>query len=344
MLHIQIIRDDRYLLHKTGVNHPESPERLGAVYRMLDWDYPGGFLEKPAKPITLEDLERVHTPSYVRIMLATARQRLTHLAPDTIACRDSCLAAWLAAGGCVQGVDSLLAGECGACLVLCRPPGHHALPDRAGGFCIFNNLGLAARHALRRGVKRILLVDWDIHHGNALQNLFYADDAVVYVSTHLANSYPFTGKLTDTGVGPGAGHTINLPLPSKWGDNDAMALYRNLLGELVERYSPEMIMVACGFDAHYQDPIGATMQTEASYAGLTHLVATLGPRVNGVPLLMALEGGYDPTVLCSCVRTVIDSLQDEHRGWSVWSAQSEAADELLARARRVHMGYGLWVD
>lgn len=344
MLQVQIVRDDRYLRHKTGLSHPESPARLSAVYRMLDWDHPGGFIEKQARPITLEDLERVHTPAYVRIILATARQRLTHLAPDTIASRDSCLAAWLAAGGCVLGVDDLLAGRCQACLVLCRPPGHHALADRAGGFCIFNNLGLAARHALRRGLRRILIVDWDIHHGNALQNLFYADDRVVYVSTHLPNAYPFTGKLGEVGVGPGAGHTINLPLPPKWGDNDAMALYRVVLEQLVERFSPEMIMVACGFDAHFRDPIGATLQTEASYAGLAQLAATLGPRNNDIPLLLALEGGYDPDTLKACVAEVLAALQDEGHGQAVWSAQSQKADELLARAGRVHAGFGLWLD
>ncbi len=343
MLQVQIIRDDRFMRHKTGMRHPESPNRLSAVYRMLDWDFTVEFAEKHARPVTLEQLERVHTPAYVRTILATARQRLTHLAPDTIACADTCLAAWLAAGGCVEAVEDLVTGICEVSMVLCRPPGHHALIDRAGGFCVFNNVGIAARHARRMGLRRVLIVDWDVHHGNALQNLFYADDSVFYVSSHLENAYPFTGHIGETGVGPGAGHTINMPIEPRFGDGDIMSLYRQVITPLVEEFAPEMIIVAAGFDAHYQDPIGATRLTDAAYGGLTQLLATLGPH-NGIPLLLVLEGGYEPDVLVKCIRQVLSAFIDDGHGGRIWSVKSERADSLVARLRKTHFGYGLWTD
>jgi len=337
---IGIIRDQRFLRHLTGLSHPESPERLSAIYRLLDYEFPVDFPQPPAQPATLEQIEAVHRPSYVQMVLATARRRFTHLAADTTACADSCLAAWLAAGSCVQGVDALLAGELDLCLALVRPPGHHALPERAGGFCIFNNLGIAARHALQRGLKRILIVDWDLHHGNGLQQLFYDQAEVFYLSSHHLQSFPRSGDWQEAGQGPGLGYTLNLCLPAGFNDADMLHLYREVLTPVVERYRPQIILVACGFDGHADDPLSNLALSAEAFGGLAALIMALGPRQNGAPVLLALEGGYNQAALTACVRRMLEAFTGAQT--HAWSARSGLAAELVARARTVHRPFRVW--
>ncbi len=338
--HIGIIRDQRFGLHKTGLSHPESPERLAAPYRMLDYEFPGEFTELSAQLATLEQIEAVHLPPYVAMVLATAKRRFTNLAADTTACADSYLAAWLAAGACVQGVDALLDGRMQVCLALVRPPGHHALPAKAGGFCIFNNLAIAARHAQKRGLQRILILDWDLHHGNGIQDIFYDEKEVFYLSSHHCQSYPHSGMWEETGQDLGQGYTLNLCIPGGFGDRDIMHLYREILTQVVERFGPQLILVACGFDAHAEDPLGNCALSAEAFAGLAALVRTLGPQDNDAPLLLALEGGYDPAVLASCLRRVLEGLSGA--GEQVWRADSPKAAELVTRAKGVHQAFGVW--
>lgn len=339
-LNIGVIRDQRLLRHKTGLSHPESPQRLVSAYRLLDYEFAGEFPEMGAQAATLEQIETVHEPRYVQMVLATARHRFTHLSADTVACADTCQAAWLAAGACVQGVDALLTGDLQICLALVRPPGHHALPGRAGGFCIFNNLGLAARHALGQGLQRILIVDWDLHHGNGLQELFYGQREVFYLSSHHLRSYPRTGDWDQIGQGLGRGYTLNLGLPIGFDDAGMLQLYRQVLVPVVERYRPQLILVACGFDAHADDPLSNMALSEEAFAGLADLVKTLGPEQNGIPALLALEGGYDSAVLAACLRKVLDALTGAQT--QAWSAQSEKAAELFARAQALHQPFKVW--
>ena len=337
---IGIIRDQRFLLHKTGLSHPESPGRLSSVYRLLDYEFPGEFAERDARAATLEQIEAVHQPQYVAMVLATAKRRFTNLAADTTASADSCLAAWLAAGACVQGVDALLDGELQACLALVRPPGHHALSGRAGGFCIFNNLAIAARHAQKRGLKRILILDWDLHHGNGIQDIFYGESEVFYLSSHHCQSYPHSGLWEEAGQGTGRGYTLNLCIPGGFGDADMLHLYREVLTPVMERYDPQIILVACGFDAHAEDSLSNCSLSAEAFAGLAELVMTLGPEKNGTPLLLALEGGYDPAVLSACLRKVLEGLSGAQT--NVWNAQSQKAAELLAKAQAVHRPFRVW--
>lgn len=339
-INIGIIRDQRFLLHKTGLSHPENPERLSSIYHMLDYEFPSEFDERTAMAATLEQIEAVHQPQYVAMVLATAKRRFTNLAADTTASADSCLAAWLAAGACVQGVDALLDGEMQACLALVRPPGHHALSGRAEGFCIFNNLAIAARHAQNRGLKRILILDWDLHHGNGIQRTFYGEDEVFYLSSHHYQSYPHTGRWEETGRGAGRGYTLNLCIPAGFGDADMLHLYREALGPVMERYDPQLILVACGFDAHAEDPLSNCSLSAEAFAGLAELVMTLGPEKNGAPLLLALEGGYNPTALASCLRKMLEGLRGAQT--NVWNAQSQKADELLTKAKALHRPFRVW--
>ncbi|MDQ1238259.1 MAG: hypothetical protein QG577_444, partial [Thermodesulfobacteriota bacterium] len=306
---VGIVRDKRYLEHKPGLVHPESPNRLRSIYRMLDNNFPEGLVEIEPRHATLEELELVHTPAYIKQILGTAGRDFTPLAPDTSVSASSYLAAWLAVGGCIQGIDALMSGQCRAVFCFVRPPGHHALSDRAGGFCIFNNLGIAAKYALKHyRLNRILIVDWDVHHGNALQEVFYKDNRVFYFSTHYMGWFPHTGDWDETGEGPGMGYTVNIPVFKELEDIDIIHVYRDVLGDVVRKFRPQLILVAAGFDAHHRDPLGRTRLTEESYKWLTQIILQLSEGARGAPILFSLEGGYDNYALSVSVREVLKVL------------------------------------
>ncbi len=341
-LSVGITRDQRFLRHQTGLSHPESAQRLAVVYRMLDYEFAAVFDERTPAPATLEQVEALHTPDYLRMLLATARRRFTNLAADTTACSESCFTAFLAAGACLGAARELRQGRYQAGLALVRPPGHHAQPDKAEGFCLLNNLGITALELLKQGLRRILIVDWDLHHGDGLQRVFYRSKEVFYLSSHHHRSYPHTGGWEEAGAGEGEGYTLNLCLPPGSDDNDVLTLYRQVLPPVVERYRPEIILVAAGFDAHVDDPLSNMAMTAAGFGGLAELLAELGPRQSGAPLLLALEGGYDPNDLAQCLRRVLLALQGE-AGAPARTA-SERGAELAARARQVHRRYKVWTE
>ncbi len=339
-----IVKDPAYLTHKTGLSHPESPERLAAVYGMLDREFSSQLFFFDPSPATLEQIELAHSPAHVQLVLATARRAFTNLASDTTASANSCHAAWLAAGGCLRGLEAVLSGQCPICFALVRPPGHHALGGQAGGFCIFNNLAVTAAWARAAlGLKRVLIVDWDVHHGNGIQDIFYRDPGVFYFSTHYFQAYPHTGDWEDVGMGRGAGYTMNVCLPYDASDADVLSLYREVLPQVVEGYEPELILVAAGFDAHKEDPLGSTQLSEEAFAGLGALVRRLGPE-RGVPLMLALEGGYNPEALAASVRQTLLGLLGLGQGEEILArARSERGIALVRKARQVHGIYGVWM-
>ena len=344
-LKVGIIRDDRYLEHKTGHIHPEHPSRLQAIHRMLDAGTGAGLIDMEAEMATMEQLELVHTPAHIKKVLKTADQEFTSLAPDTPASSKTYLAAWLAAGGCIRGLEAMLSGTCDACFALVRPPGHHALPNRVSGFCIFNNLAVTARFAVQRyGFERILIVDWDVHHGHGLNDLFYRDPGVFYFSTHDTLLYPYSGDWTETGEGEGEGYTVNIPLPRDLEDDDMVDLYRGVLPPVVRRYQPQLILVAAGFDGHRDDPVGRSRLTEAAYKGLTRLMLALRREARGIPLLLALEGGYDPPSLARSVQEVLQALSGEEGETALEKEPTPKAQGLLDQAREIHGRYGVWTD
>lgn len=344
-LKVGIIRDERYLEHKTGHIHPEHPNRLSAIYQMLDRDFPYGLIEIEPELATLEHLELVHTPSHIEKILKTADHQFTSLAPDTPTSAKTYLAAWLAVGGCLKGLETLLSGQCDICFALIRPPGHHALPDRAGGFCIFNNLGITARYAMNRhGFKRILVLDWDVHHGNGLNDIFYEEKGVLYFSTHDPGLYPYTGDWAETGKGEGEGYTINLPVARILEDKTLLYLYKEIFGPVVRRFKPELILVAAGFDAHHQDPVGRSRLTELYFRWMTHLLLDLRSKVNHPPVLLALEGGYDPQALASSVREVLTVLTSEQNNEPFPGEEAQQVVDLIKKARQIHAKYGVWAD
>ena len=341
-LKVGIARDERFSEHKTGHFHPEHPNRLTAIYRMIDQDFADKVLNFKPEPAMLEHIERVHVPGHIRRILKTAEQRVTSLAPDTPISASSYLAAWLAVGACLQGVDQMMAKECDAFFALVRPPGHHALADRAGGFCIFNNIGIAAKYAIETyHLERILIIDWDIHHGNGIHDLFYDDPRVLYLSTHDLMLYPYSGEIDQTGAGPGEGYTVNIPIDRAFSDDDMIYVYREILTPLFLKYAPQFIMIAAGFDAHADDPIGRSRLSEKAYAGITRLLVSLREVIASPPLLFALEGGYDLRALTRSVKAVISELINEQETDVTSLSYSQDAVNLVARVQKTHSKYGM---
>jgi acetoin utilization deacetylase AcuC-like enzyme len=348
-LKVGITRDERFLEHKTGHFHPEHPNRLEAIYRMLDRQFMDRhFMDRlisiPPEPATLEQMERIHSPAYIKRILKTADQRITSLAPDTPISADSYMAAWLAAGSCVKGIDSLMSGVCDAFFALVRPPGHHAEPARASGFCLFNNIAIAAKYALDRyDLCRILVIDWDIHHGNGIHDIFYDSPEVLYFSTHDPLLFPYSGEIAQTGGDRAKGYTVNVPIPRELTDEDMIFLYREILQPLIKGYQPQLIMVAAGFDAHIDDPIGRSRLTEATFQGITGLLMTLRHSAGDPPLFFSLEGGYNPRALADSVQAVLTELVEGPTA-SPELSPSETVLDLVAQVQSIHATYGVFHD
>jgi len=215
--------------------------------------------------------------------------------------------------------------------------------DRAGGFCIFNNLGITARYAIKRfGFQKILIIDWDVHHGNGIQDLFYREKKVLYFSTHDMLLYPYTGNLEETGKGWGQGYTVNIPLPRDLNDADLLHLYRDILTPVVQRYVPDLILIVAGFDAHHEDPIGRMKITESAFSDLTRLLLHLRTMANDAPMLFALEGGYSHRGLANSVRSVLKVLTSKQATPGFPSSETVLGARLVAKAHQIHAPYRVW--
>jgi acetoin utilization deacetylase AcuC-like enzyme len=226
-----------------------------------------------------------------------------------------------------------------------RPPGHHALPDRAGGFCFFNNLAITARYAMKTyGLRRVLIIDWDIHFGNGFRELFASDPSVLCFSSHDMLLYPFSGELEEVGVGPGAGYTVNIPLARTFEDEDVLHIYGELLAPVIRRYNPELVLVAAGFDGHRDDPIGRSRMTSRGYGNLTRTIIKMLPEAGNPPLLMTLEGGYNPRALTESVRETLTALMVPNPAAPPAKPSGPEVEALVARVREIHRPFGIWVE
>jgi len=285
-----LVYDGRFLRHKAPYDHPEHPGRLSAIWeRFGEEGLSGRCIRVEAREASREELLAIHTEGHVAEIESTARHAFVQLDPDTYASRDSALAALLAAGGLVDLVSAVLRGDLDNGFALLRPPGHHAEADRAMGFCLYNNVAVAARAAQRAGARRVAIVDWDLHHGNGTQNSFYNDASVLYLSTHQYPFYPGTGGVGEIGEGEGRGFTVNVPWPGGRGDDDYLAAFRRVLLPIVRAFEPDLVLVSCGFDAAEGDPLGSMRISPAGYAQMTAMLRTLALG----RLVLALEGGYD---------------------------------------------------
>ncbi len=303
-----IVCDPCFLDHLMPQGHPEHPRRLRAVIdRLALEDRLGRELMPIApRPATQGEIERVHQPGYFRKIAATAGVERSALTADTFASAGSYAAACLAAGGFCAAIAAVLEGKVKNAFALVRPPGHHAEASRALGYCLFNNTALGAAFARDQfGLRRILIVDWDVHHGNGTQHLFEADPGVLFFSTHQHPLFPGTGQYTEVGRGRGEGFTVNLPLAKGYGDAEYAAIYRSLLVPLAQAYMPELILVSAGFDTHRDDPMAGMCMTEEGFVALARILLDLAAACCQDRLVMVLEGGYHPPALAASVVAVL---------------------------------------
>ena len=299
-----LITSPRFQEHTTPPGHPERPERaevFDAIAR--EWRDRGGQVAEP-RPATREELLRVHDAGHVDTIERT-HGRAVRLDADTYTSPESYEIALLAAGAAVQAATHAIETRQPAC-ALVRPPGHHAERDAAMGFCLFNNVAVAAAAAIARGLSRVAVVDIDVHHGNGTQWIFYADPRVLYVSTHQYPFYPGTGAAGETGTGAGEGFTFNIPLAAGATDAEYAKAYAAIAARL-ETFAPELLLISAGYDAHEDDPLASMRVTTEGYRAIVGALRDAAARI-GCPLALVTEGGYDLDALGACLRATLEVL------------------------------------
>lgn len=259
-------------------------------------------------PAPVDAITRIHEPRLLDDLGMIAGRRGGWIDADTMMAPDSLDVARLASGAAIAAVDAVMEGPSRRAFVVSRPPGHHATPSRSMGFCLLNSVAIAAAHALHRGLRRIAILDWDVHHGNGTQDAFYDRSDVLFVSLHRAPFYPGTGALSETGAGAGKGFTLNIPLLAGTGDATYSRQMRNVVTPAIDAFVPELLLVSAGYDAHVDDPLGGMTVTEAGFQELTRAAIELADRWSDGRLAMILEGGYNPPALARCVADAIATL------------------------------------
>jgi len=305
--------DRRFLEHRTGT-HPERPQRLEQIIAQLNR---GGLAERcqhvPWGPVTDQALQLIHSLDYARELAAFSHAGGGHIEADTVMCPQSYDVARLAAGAAVDAVTRVVNGEDRNALCLVRPPGHHALATSAMGFCLFNNVAVAAAVATRSlGLSRVLIVDWDVHHGNGTQDSFWQDPCVGFISIHRWPFYPGTGWKDETGSGDGLGTTLNLPIEFGISRKEYVRTFCDELDRFAARLKPELILVSAGFDSHAADPVGSLGLESEDFEPLTDAVLAVADAHAGGRLVSLLEGGYNLGILAGCVELHLRRLLDRH--------------------------------
>ncbi len=308
---LTIFTSDRFADHINPPGHPERIERAEVMHVVAsEFRQRGGRVTEP-RPATADELARVHERDYLTLIRETAG-RATALDPDTYTSPDTFEVASLAAGAGVMAVDQVLAGPAGTrALAMVRPPGHHAERNRAMGFCLFNNIAVAAAHARARGLARVAIVDYDVHHGNGTQWSFYTDPSVLFVSSHQFPFYPGTGEESAIGSGKGEGFTVNLPVAAGGTDADFEVLYSTIVMPVLKQFKPGLILISAGFDAHADDPLGGMRVSTDQLGRLTALIASVSNECCDGRIVAFTEGGYDLKALAGCLRAVTRVLAGE---------------------------------
>jgi histone deacetylase 6 len=311
-----LVYDEAFLLHRAPYEHPEHPGRLSAIWKRLnDEGLAGRCRRVPAREATLEELLEIHTPEHVERVEATTQRDFAQLDPDTYTSRESARSARLGAGGLVDLGEQVLSGALTNGFALLRPPGHHAEAERAMGFCLFNNVAIATQAARRSGIRRVAIVDWDLHHGNGTQHSFERDPDLLYFSTHQYPFYPGTGAIREVGEGDARGHMVNVAWPAGMGDAEYLAAFDRVLLPIARAFEPELVLVSCGFDAAEGDLLGGMRVSANGYAALTEKVISLA----GGRIVLALEGGYNLDAIAAaaaaCLRVLLGEVApDIHTG------------------------------
>jgi acetoin utilization deacetylase AcuC-like enzyme len=341
---VGLIYDPSFLDHETGA-HPENAGRLRAVTALLHeqgrWDT---LTHLAAEPAPKSALTAVHDAEYLSVIERLARDGGGMLTLDTVMSRRSFDVATLAAGAALRAVDTALAGEAAYPVALVRPPGHHARPAHGMGFCLINNVAVAARHAVQRhGLKRVVVLDFDVHHGNGTEEIFADDASVFYISTHQYPAYPGTGALEDIGTGAGTGCTLNVPLPEGTGDSGYLRVFDEVLSPAVRRYHPELILVSAGYDAHWTNTrYLASIRMNVTVTGFAEMVRRIqswAEELCNGRAAFVLEGGYDPNALAWSFLATLDVLEGRPAADPIGPPASVAEPDItgvIAAAREVH--------
>lgn len=310
---VAFISSEHYLEHRTPPGHIERAERIGHLLEYLPKRPVFAGLTR-LDPIVADRswVETVHTAAYIDFVRRSAERGPVSLDPDTVVSQRSFEVALEAVGALLVACDQVVSGQ--VCRAFCavRPPGHHAEADRAMGFCLFNNVAIAARYLQKKhGLQKVLIIDWDVHHGNGTQHTFYEDSSVFYLSVHQSPLYPGTGSREERGAGDGLGTTLNVPLPPGRDDATYLQVFQEELAPVVQEFKPEAILISAGFDAHRDDPLGGMQLTENGFAALTREVCCLAREVASGRVISALEGGYDLGALARSVEAHLEAFVEE---------------------------------
>lgn len=315
---VAVLYDQQFLLHNTGAHHPERPERLSDTvdYLKVDKALNKQLIWPSFKPATTKQLSLVHTPAYLNLVA----EEVGDLAPDetanlstgdTVISSHTLSVAKLAAGAAIKAADLVMQEKVSSAFVLSRPPGHHATRDKGMGFCVYNNVAIAAEHLRKtHGLKRVLIVDFDVHHGNGTQDIFYDDDGVFYFSVHQSPLYPRTGDSDETGVGKGEGFTINVPLKKQSGDAEIFRAINTQLVPAMQQFKPEFILISAGFDSHAGDLLGGLNYSDAGYKQIAQSLATIANQHAKGRMVYVLEGGYVAENIARSVAGILKVLQN----------------------------------
>lgn len=350
-----LIYDPIFLEHITPKNHPDQPQRLEMAMKVLEalnWLEREGLVQLAPRAASEDELAAVHERGYIHEVEEAARKaaqehaeggRITrHFATDTYVSSKSYEAALMAAGAPLTAIDAIMRGEIDNAYCLVRPPGHHAVAEAAMGFCLFNNVAVAARYAIdHHGLERVMIIDFDVHHGNGTQEMFYDDPRVLYFSTHQAPFYPGTGLADERGEGAGEGTTINVPLPASTGYETFEPVFRQVMAPAADRFDPQLILVSAGFDAHWDDPLGQLNLSTAAFAQLMNVIIEEAKFLCNGRLVLVQEGGYSLDAMAACVATCINLLLGDDAavdslGQAPHMPYRINTDVLIAELRRLH--------
>ena len=336
-----------YITHPDYVKHdmprhPERPARMNAIWALLQGNGLStrmrGYIPSPA---TNDHLYMVHAKSYVsEVQQAQTKGYAIRYTVDTVVLPDTPAIARLSAGGGICAVDAIFRDGMANALVITRPPGHHAVPDSAMGFCYFNNIAIAARYAKKQyNIERIMIVDYDVHHGNGTQDIFYEDDSVLFISTHQSPLYPGTGAIDEIGKGAGKGYTVNIPISGGYGDEAYKEIYEEIIWKVAERFMPQLILVSAGFDAHWDDPLASMRLSLKGYHHLDMELIRMAQKYCDGKIIFMLEGGYNTDTLAHGVSNIAHALLGDdtyNDPFGVVEARTTETKGLIGKIKQLH--------
>lgn len=341
MAKVGIVLDKLYVDHDNGPGHPETFERVLAIVDMLNYTkMMDEVVRIEPRNATKEEITLVHTPEHYDKIASTKGKPKVFLDADTTTCAVSFDAALRAAGGTISAIDSVLEGEVDRAFPIVRPPGHHAEADRPMGFCLFNNVAVGASYLTEvKGLERVLIVDWDVHHGNGTQHIFEDSSKVLYFSTHQFPFYPGTGAGEEVGEGEGKGHTVNVPMDPEMGDNEFIKIFDEILKPVIEQYKPQFILVSAGFDIFFEDPLGGMKVSPEGFAKLTRQLTDQADQICDGNITFLLEGGYNLDGLWISTKEMLEELLDKKRSdYNIGDSETKA-DNLIENIKKIYSDY-----